>query len=130
MGIEKTSRKRKIGSLEDYKSKRKLSESSKEMLKDQDERKLASQQTVVASVPRKVSGILVVERGAAPMKKVQWLEGNLVQVEFFEVDANERVNVHKLKFEDARQKEREEDRLRLKEEISKQEALKEEESGK
>merc|ERR1719209_2498472 len=100
--IEKTSRKRKVGSLEEYKSKRKLSESSKEILK--------------------------VERGVVPKKKVRWLEEELVQVEFFEVDANERINVHKLKFEDARQKEREKDRLRLKEEISKQVALKEEEN--
>merc|ERR1719233_1375911 len=125
--IEKTSRKRK-GSLEDYKSKRKLSESSKETMKEQDKRKSAPLQAAVASVPRKVSGILIVERGAAPKKKVQWLEKDLEHVEFFEVDANERINVHKLKFEDARQKEREKDRLRLKEEISKQDALKEEEN--
>jgi len=128
--IEKTTRKRKIGSLEDYKSKRKLSESSKETLKEHDAEKSELQQASVPSVPRKVSGILVVERGVAPKKKVQWVEGNLVKVEFFEIDANERVNVHKLKFEDARQKEREKDRLRLKEEISKQEALKEEENEK
>merc|ERR1719233_2712705 len=125
--IEKTSRKRK-GSLEDYKSKRKLSESSKETMKEQYECKSAPLQTAVASVPRKVSGILIVELGAAPKKKVQWLEKDLVQVEFFEVDANERINVHKLKFEDARQKEREKDRLRLKEEISKQDSFKEEEN--
>merc|ERR1719233_245569 len=125
--IEKTSRKRK-GSLEDYKSKRKLSESSKETMKEQDKCQSAPLQAAVASVPRKVSGILIVERGAAPKKKVQWLEKDLVQVEFFEVDANERINVHKLKFEDARQKEREKDRMRLKEEISKQDALKEEEN--
>merc|ERR1719233_497155 len=86
--IEKTSRKRK-GSLEDYKSKRKLSESSKETMKEQDKCKSAPLQAAVASVPRKVSGILIVERGAAPKKKVQWLEKDLVQVEFFEVDANE-----------------------------------------
>merc|ERR1719233_2663521 len=60
--------------------------------------------------------------------KVRWLEKDLIQVEFFEVDANERINVHKLKFEDARQKERDKDRLRLKEEISKHDALKEEEN--
>merc|ERR1719233_2569320 len=59
--IEKTSRKRK-GSLEDYKSKRKLSESSKESMKEQDECKSAPLQAAVASVPRKVSGILIVER--------------------------------------------------------------------
>merc|ERR1719435_486164 len=69
--IEKTARKRKIGSMEDYKSKRKLSESSKEMLKDQDKCKSAPPPGAVASVPRIVSGILVVERGAAPKKKVQ-----------------------------------------------------------
>merc|ERR1719233_2293352 len=60
--------------------------------------------------------------------KVRWLEKDLVQVEFFEVDANERINVHKLKFEDARQKEREKDRLRLKEEISKPDDLMEDEN--
>jgi len=126
--IEKTTRKRKTGSLEDYKSKRKLSESSKELLKEQDKRKSVPLLPTVARVPRKVSGILVVERGDPPKKRVQWLEGNLVNVEFFEVDADERINVHKLKFEDARQKEREKDRLRLKEEVSKQDTLKEEEN--
>jgi hypothetical protein len=54
----------------------------------------------VANVSRKVSGILIVERGSVVTKRtVKWRDDeDLVQIEFFEVDASERVNVHKLKF--------------------------------
>jgi hypothetical protein len=59
----------------------------------------------VAIAPRKVSGILIIERGTdQKQKSIKWRDDkDLVQVEYFEVDASERVNVHKLKFEDIRQ---------------------------
>merc|ERR1719318_1592080 len=61
----------------------------------------------VDNVPRKVSGILIVERGSVVTKRaVRWRDDEaLVQVEYFEVDEAERVNVHKLKFEEVRRQE-------------------------
>jgi len=60
---------------------------------------------------REVSGILIIQHGSLPKKKVGWLnDKDLVKIEFFEVDESERVNVNKLKFEDIRQKERKNER--------------------
>lgn len=59
------------------------------------------------SMPREVKGILVYHRGRGKRdKKITWRpESQLVEVEYFEVDENERVNVNKLKFENLRQME-------------------------
>ena len=47
-------------------------------------------------------------------RTVKWRDDeDLVQVEYFEVDTSERLNVHKLKFEEVRQQERVKERSLL-----------------
>jgi len=61
--------------------------------------------------PRKVSGILIIERGPpeACNKMVKWRNNNLVDIKFFDMNSFERTNVHRLKFSEIRsQKVREE----------------------
>merc|ERR1712025_597196 len=112
-------KRRKKSSFKEYKSKRKSTESSKEgEIKEVNDCKNVLDQPVGPVLPRKVSGILVLERGLGRQKKISWREEeDLVQVELFEVDTNERVNVHKLKFDEVRRQEREKDRKMLREEI-------------
>ena len=67
------------------------------------------------SGPREVSGILVINKGAKQTRRIQWRpETQLVEVEYFEVEEGERVNVNKLKFEEQRKKELEFEKLRMK----------------
>merc|ERR1712025_1244616 len=112
-------KRRKKSSFKEYKSKRKSTESSKEgEIKEVNDCKNVLDQPVGPVLPRRDSGILVIERGIVEQKKVSWREEeDLVQVELFEVDTNERVNVHKLKFDEVRRQEREKDRKMLGEEI-------------
>ena len=52
---------------------------------------------------REVRGILVLAKGPKRIRRIQWRpQDSLVQVEYFELDETERVNVNKLKFEEAR----------------------------
>lgn len=55
-------------------------------------------------MPREVKGILIYHRGRDKRnKKITWKpETDLVAIQYFEVDENERVNVNKLKFENLR----------------------------
>lgn len=58
-------------------------------------------------IQRDVRGQLVIARGTfRPRKRVSWPEEvNIVDIRYFEVNENERVNVNKLKFEEQRKKE-------------------------
>ena len=58
-------------------------------------------------LPREVRGILVLVKGKKTKKSIQWRpESNLVEVNYFEMDDNERANVFKLKsFEEMRKQE-------------------------
>merc|ERR1719341_512945 len=108
--VEKSSqKKRKSSSLgSDHNKNLKYSKSEKDKAKDDPAvSKAPSAPVPVPNVPRKVSGILIVDRGSVMTKRtVRWQDDKeLVQVEYFEVDAAERVNVHKLKFEEVRQQE-------------------------
>jgi len=113
--VEKSAaKKRKMSSIEEYKKRSKHSKSAE---KKADGKSITKSTSVepVAIVPRKVSGILIVERGTESNKKfIKWREDeNLVQVEYFTVDIAERVNVHKLKFEEVSRQEREKERSLL-----------------
>ena len=67
------------------------------------------------SGPREVRGILVINKGAKRSRSIQWRpESKLVDVEYFEVEEGERVNVNKLKFEEQRKKELELEKMRMK----------------
>merc|ERR1712142_883788 len=69
--LERTAKRRKKSSFEEYKSKRKSSESSKEgEVKQVNEGKNRINQHVRPILPRKVSGILIIERGSVKPKKV------------------------------------------------------------
>merc|ERR1719341_1023752 len=108
--VEKSSqKKRKSSSLgSDHNKNFKYSKNEKVKAKDDPAiSKTPSAPVPVPNVPRKVSGILIVDRGSVMTKRtVKWRDDKeLVQVEYFEVDAAERVNVHKLKFEEVRQQE-------------------------
>jgi len=60
-----------------------------------------------SALPREVIGILVYAKGIGKTKKsLKWEEeSNLVQIEYFEMNEDERVNVNKIKFETAKQRE-------------------------
>ena len=55
-------------------------------------------------------------KSSLPKKVVHWAdEVSLVQIKFFDSECNERVNVYKEKFEEARRRQRDEDRKMLNE---------------
>merc|ERR1719341_2559089 len=107
--VEKSSlKKRKLSSLGSDHKNYKYSKTEKVKAKDDPAvSKTPPSPVPVPNVPRKVSGILIVERGSVMTKRtVRWRDDQEpVQVEYFEIDAAERVNVHKLKFEEVRQQE-------------------------
>merc|ERR1719470_606716 len=108
--VEKSSqKKRKLSSQGgDHNKNSKYSKTEKAKAKDDPPiSKSPPAPVTVANVPRRVSGILIVERGSVVTKRaVKWRDDEeLVQVEYFEVDEAERVNVHKLMFEEIRQQE-------------------------
>jgi len=112
--VEKSAaKKRKMSSIEEYKKRAKHSKTVEKKVDDVSNR--MSVPEPVVTVPRKVCGILIVERGTETNKKsIKWREDeNLVQVEYFAVDIAERVNVHKLKFEEVRRQECEKERSLL-----------------
>ena len=59
-----------------------------------------------SALPREVRGILVLTKGPKRSRRIQWKpQESLVEVEYFELDETERVNVNKLKFEEQRKNE-------------------------
>ena len=59
-----------------------------------------------SALPREVRGILVLAKGPKRSRRIQWKpQESLVEVQYFELDETERVNVNKLKFEEARKNE-------------------------
>jgi len=59
-----------------------------------------------SALPREVRGILVLTKGPKRSRRIQWKpQETLVEVEYFELDETERVNVNKLKFEEQRKNE-------------------------
>lgn len=65
-------------------------------------------------LPREVRGILVYTKGPKRTRRIQWKsDDNLVEIEYFELDETERVNVNKLKFEEQRKKELEFEKTEL-----------------
>jgi len=118
--VEKSSNRKRKSSTVDAKSK-KLNDSKMDVVKNKIKivpncsSAKATTFEPVAIVSRKVSGILIVERGSGQQQKsIRWRDDqDLVQVEYFEVDASERANVHTLKFEEIRQQEHEKEKTLL-----------------
>ena len=67
---------------------------------------------------REVRGILVLAKGPKRTRRIQWRpQESLVEIEYFELDETERVNVNKLKFEEARKNDAEQEKKNKKPEI-------------
>ena len=100
------------GDDHDSTSDRERSSSPKEgSIKDETEEMEVREEN---SGPREVRGILVINKGAKRSRCIQWrAESKLVEVEYFEVEEGERVNVNKLKFEEQRKKELELEKMRM-----------------
>jgi len=61
-----------------------------------------------SDLPREVRGILVYAKGPKRTRRIQWkTDDQLVEIEYFELDETERVNVNKLKFEEQKKREAE-----------------------